>query len=1409
MFFKSILLNDFELTNLSIYLYPKDQVLYEIGVVDVFEANDPIEDLPILLLKWAVSCFKRRYFGDISIPMNPMDFSDKIIEFCSPFALIELGFINMQKLIRLYIDFRLEFEQAIRQMSFERIIEFSNVLIGSHCVDPFLLGRFFGLMNTDSEICNYSNFFHSHFPENNKLIQFFMGLMSVPGIKQLSHANSNSINVLIAPDDITVSFIHITMNLKRHFIDNSQSITYSIFPSFSIVMFLLRLSIMSISEIKDSIISLPENKVLVSIKNQLDLFSHVKAKNWTSLDNSSIPYLLETKHYLSFLKTFSINSKFAFISNSVWKQDYEFINSFVAIFSILNHSIPKNIPKSILLDCFALIFLKNRENEYVMSFTDASKLLISIKKSLSDQNILSFYLDDAINKFSRITEFVPNPKLELAFLPSGYIYRVLLDNQCDINDLYMCINNSCDVPSIVLSMFIKMKLLPNIPFERSFNEMSMCFPGILKEKITISLFDYYFSTYVTFQIGSYSLTESNLQSLLLKRSRILQSIPLDFPSLDLPKEVFIESINEIIRDGTQDHSFQGFCLQIEKYISFLKSFFPTKITAIEVMCIDEASMMKALLNSGMDFIMLINKGWNIGIDIPKYLFANYHTIVMSQKTKNRIETLFPMSFFVAEQGKTRFFKQSRIISKYSSYYKGSDGFLNSYVNKSEKDYITQFMNEKSLFKIKSNDQTILDNYTGILPIIIEEYLKKSNFTENECDVFEDLLYFFDLSESWSSVQEICIKIDRIKKTALFETFSCLYSQTPFVSSDLNDVAKTILKKFPNNAYVNDISIIRSHPRLLAIMLGILPTNLGFTESVLHFFNIYSLFFKPDKALENSVLFYKQLLYLSSDKQLLMLKIIKNFDPGELLYQIAAKYGLKLAHIIHKHYPSVDCSKKIMSLLPTSIQYLSLISERKNQEAIIVFFINTCLVNTIKDEQTLLKSLNYLKRYLVENNEAYNLWCAFNLACRNGFVRYAISYSGSDLFEFNQMCRKFDFPDMSDNILKSGFNDMHEMSIYDKHCSPIYRIVDFEYTKHMKTVFRTQQVFPSEGDDSIENGIYKNTNIQPYFLISVINGSIRIYKNNPMIKTLSENCLIPGKGSIIPNFEISIGYSKIPNLLDALFLQSRINEIFTIIEFCYDHQIIYSLIEVFKWAIIDTHSYTLFSKKFSGLYESMFYSQQVLLLLLSAIKLSKTYSYSMLIPSCIIKEQSIDDTLKMIRLHQIQNELEKNKIFILDSTQTKNELVLQAISSGFIKEGIDLSSIFDVEITSIVFTIVSRMNLSDIPSISDLLLKLIKYLDIEQLDCVLESIAPILHSLHSDNKEKKQLLRTISCSVDDPERSFHLFKWFEEYETAFILASFINRNDLVQDIKKITEYNNVNNIVRRCIRYLNEKGIKNE
>ena len=985
-FFEHFLLSQNKLSLLHVTLGDKKVIKENLTLLKNIKATDPVEQTVELLLKWESTCFLNRFFDAKITPFYPLDVSSTIDFFFNPISFINVLTNNFASFEKYRNDFPIEFYEGLSRFPEPEIEKIIDLLL-KKVKDMHEIGRQISCMNAFENIINYNVFF-THISNSISDIKSFLEglLLSGNNDDQLLFAEKSlrKMNVL---KDSCLSFCHQVLFYQKtkpqHFVDFSSAITLALFPSFDSVHFLLEIDLLGLENIEKRVELMPDSYFVRRFKNQFymrDVLNESDA--WNVFNETSIPKLASFDLYKKIISEFPDKTQFITISNDSFRNDLLFMKTYEFTSNLFKHGeldidyISENNADIV----YALIFVKGEDGKYILSFKEIKEILSKLNTlEINNNDELSSLIRKSFEKMDLIDSLMEEATVDDLYQP---LNNILNENLDAVKSRIMKINPN--FPAFANSLIIGNKFR-NEGFDKTL------LSEVPKEQQEICELNYRFSAEERPEIE----VDSSLYKELVKRR------------MNYKKEICELEVADLSFDLTVDETKKYFNEKKDSFSESTKGFFNYLFGVIKK-APGHLIMKDALVKKPLDYLKakleVANSLNELKSDpeLFELLIGNLTSLEIKQNIFEDIKMFYGLEVFIATSGakcwasianrsrplhnwferKLPGIKENKIVQKYDA-----------------SDVASVFLKKHSLVEFDMEDEETCVTVKSILPLMIDDLLKKE-ITEEDADAFEDLIYFFDLKDSWSSVIEICRIIDRKFGRNLLDTISILLP---------------IEKKKPainENEFVSAFSeIIQDNSTFIE---SLFKTNIPFNhpEISAQFINIHKRF---HGGCSDEYKLMRIVLSLNNEQRKRILYFKK---PDELVLEVAKKISVKHAARLCEEL-SIDCSSLVMKELPHNHSLIELVKNNEMLDGMIQFIVSCLCIKDVKDEVDCLHKLNYLKKFVTSSMFSFNVIQLMEMLCRMSFSSRGRAYSSGDTHIFLSYAVSNDRRDIIDVLRKLG------------------------------------------------------------------------------------------------------------------------------------------------------------------------------------------------------------------------------------------------------------------------------------------------------------------------------------------------------------------------------------------------------
>jgi hypothetical protein len=907
--------------------------------------DNPMNEAPMRLFKWAVKCHMRRFFDDPSPMGNPQG------------ALIESFLPNIKPtglsgLCNLYRLIPTQFAAKIRSQG----IGFVTAVCRSAQADPFDVAFVVSFFDDIADQIDFKFIFWSRFYEFRAMCNFYEGLFSTLKQSLIAVAHEHSKRIVLFPEDLPLALCHLTESKRRHFVD--FDIVSAVFPTFSILKFLRKFDTIPPDEISLAIASLPEEFVAMKFHLQLRLCRVLALpSSWSLLKTSSVPSLIrDPVLYQILLQSFPRDSCFVDISQAGWARDHDFMRAYLAIADFLSASPPSQIPEVVIVDCFSLLFLQ-KDGRFVFSYGDVLQRLTLLRESCPLLHPLQSFLDNAADHCSLVSKLTDRPTIEKVLMPKNLLFLALLT---DTGREHLLSLKGFVLPLFARSAIFQTLLLSEHPAATaSLSDIERHLMGMPPSHQPICLLDFLSAHREFFAIPNDTVNDPLFEAFCKMRSEPPPS-PAEFSPLDFaaPSAAFLEQLANALAK-LPDGILRSFLAHVGRLVRWGAR----DASAADLLGRDFGALIRrctATVDSVATAMTLCSQ---IDLDFGELLFSDYASFELPDALLMELTLMFPQAMFFHNRAAAldRLTGKTDVIAKWASR-------SNSVTTISAS--LSWVLQKKSLFAVDARNPQVL----AAIPLVVEGLSLQQTLSELDCRAFEDLLYQADLAGSWQSIGQLCKRMQAQFNRPLFDVFAVLSPLDQREHFAVYEVSPSDRSR-PKNVFSAEADFMRilSNPALLLPILDNRKLVTTEPDVIARLCTLQMFAFGRSSFLERVLVCAKIQLFLGPKLSAIIADDVVTFDPETVIKKIVSRISLHKAIEIGRAVQPINCRKFVEAHLPEDIVFMKLLQDPLVIEELAISVIQRIEVVDVKQQLRWIKLLKRLRHFIQKGRQSSLLY----------------------------------------------------------------------------------------------------------------------------------------------------------------------------------------------------------------------------------------------------------------------------------------------------------------------------------------------------------------------------------------------------------------------------------------------------
>lgn len=316
------------------------------------------------IFRWCVECFLNRLRGGATErPEVPIDYSSILPEFRNVNTLYAYAQMPSDDLSKVYQAYPYDFFNVCSKMTPKFANDFIIACLFNRKVPIPIGARLISIFPLTQIQIDYTLVYEKRCRNFRDMSSLFEGLLCNTN-NQLKAAE------ILAGDyeknvfnDECVTLINSSIRGFSHFIDKDINTTIELFPSGQTISFLIQTATTPLAELSKRLKTAQPNEYITRLTNQITLLELLNlSEDWSKLETMSVPALLEhaykgERFNPEILFELPRNSIFFTYSTRCWEIDFDFIQAFVALQTMLSEHRPIIYPSYLNYDLFSLLFM--------------------------------------------------------------------------------------------------------------------------------------------------------------------------------------------------------------------------------------------------------------------------------------------------------------------------------------------------------------------------------------------------------------------------------------------------------------------------------------------------------------------------------------------------------------------------------------------------------------------------------------------------------------------------------------------------------------------------------------------------------------------------------------------------------------------------------------------------------------------------------------------------------------------------------------------------------------------------------------------------------------------------------------------------------------------------------------------
>jgi hypothetical protein len=691
--------------------------------------------------------------------------------------------------------------------------------------------------------------------------------------------------------------------------------------------------------------------------------------------------------------------------------------------------------------------------------------------------------------------------------------------------------------------------------------------------------------------------------------------------------------------------------------------------------------------------------------------------------------------------------------------------------------IAAFVRDKGLFRLNSRHI----EESGSFPLLIDCLLNQRELSPEDCAAFEDCLFFFDITGSWSSIAELCKKMQGQFGVPMIDIFTALCPLGQHEHLTLFELSPRERSNLAKIAFVkeSDFTVVLSNPAILPSLITdrkkFVLTN---PAIVARLCNLHLRAFGRNPDIQKVLVCAKIQLFLGKPSCDVIADDVLSGEPENAIRRIVKRFSLQTAISVCQSVQPIDCRAFVSENLPERIEYIRLIQDPIILEELVVDVLSRMEIRQSSHRKKWSTILARVRPFVTHGQKS---------GLMHHLASELLSCSFDEPFDLRALRN---IPLLADRYGLFGVHavlrDLGVGSV--PQICPHFTVIPSDEVGDLRPLGRA----PTIADLNLDMGSIlhdfaaRDKSIVPVFVISHASKQTKVFKNAPKVP-ISRNVVFLNVVDRDPDelFTQAIALDCVRDLCDAYVNEDATHIIFSF--FC-------KAVSRFLWHLsgviahwMEGRRHLLF-ERFPDDNDRYKFIRRLVKLFKSAPTLERRgIPRAVILPSEYILTGTVEDLRTVRMLHRIQQATDVSifepQSFSILMRQGKFELAFRIARAR------------RVDITSTFFQYASRE-----PDLCQVILKIIPYLTDSQLETVIQSVAPILEMTTSKegiDEFMKQLISTIS----DESRVFHILMWFERMEEALFYAVFRKLRPCVTELWEKIRFRTDNALVSPCRRLL--------
>lgn len=353
--------NSNENSHLNFSLYT-----YEPPILTTEESHIDQSERQMKLYQWTIQCLLNSIHHQNQKINCPIDYSNILPEFANVNSLYMYAQMPTDDLISIYRAYPYDFFNVCSQMTPQFANDFIIACLFNEKIPIHLGSRLISFFPLTKIQIDYTVVYERRCHTFNNMCALFEGLLcncnnQLKAAEILAGGYEDS-----ALNDDCLVLINSSIRSFSYFVDKDLKKTIELFQSASTIQFLIQTATMSLLELRQLLKTAKPTEYVTRLRNQISLLEFLKiGDDWKKLEKWSIPILLAAAYKRSRISSeilFEIprDSIFFIYPTRNWEIDFDFIQSFIAVQSIILDYQPNPYPDYLNYDIFSLLFLPKK-----------------------------------------------------------------------------------------------------------------------------------------------------------------------------------------------------------------------------------------------------------------------------------------------------------------------------------------------------------------------------------------------------------------------------------------------------------------------------------------------------------------------------------------------------------------------------------------------------------------------------------------------------------------------------------------------------------------------------------------------------------------------------------------------------------------------------------------------------------------------------------------------------------------------------------------------------------------------------------------------------------------------------------------------------------------------------------------